>query len=73
MKEKDSIRGCLQIIFDKLKPGEEFSGLWLHDMVAELNNKYTYTYPDTILRCARKYFRDSFRVKNTRKSIYEKI
>jgi hypothetical protein len=64
------IKDCLAIIFDRMKNGDSFSGLDLHKWVAELNSAYSFTYPDTVLRVARKYFRALFEVKNHKKSIY---
>ena len=72
MKKERSIKDCLDIIFDRMKPGEEFTGLWLAQTVAQMEDKYKWTFPDTILRVARKYHRADFAVKNRRKSIYMK-
>lgn len=66
-----SIHKCLDKIFENLQPGTEFYGNWIHDRVADLNDKYRYAYPDTILRQVRKYYRDQIICVNPSKSLYK--
>ena len=68
--KNESIRECLDVIFERLNNGEQFSGSDLHRWVVELNDKYRFTYHDTILRVARKYHRKDFRRYKPRESIY---
>lgn len=70
MNKKPCIRECVNTIFDRLKDGEQFSGLELKSWVVLLNDDYTHTFPDTILREARRNHRSEFRKLNPRKSIY---
>ena len=47
---KMSIHQCLDKIYENLQPGTEFYGNWIHERVADLNDRYRYGYPDTICR-----------------------
>lgn len=67
------IRECVNLIVDKMKIGDEISGWDLQRTVASLNSKYTFTFPDTVLRELRRSHRDEFVCCNPRKSIYKKI
>lgn len=67
------IRECVDLVTSKMKVGDEIGGLELQRRVASLNSKYTFTYPDTILRELRRHHRDEFVCSNPRKSLYKKI
>lgn len=70
MEQDKNIRECLEVIFDRMKDGEQFSGLELKKWVVQLNSAYEFTYPDTILRTARKFHRNEFKKFKARQSIY---
>lgn len=68
--KKPCIRECIDIIFDRLKDGEEFSGYDLQRWVTNINDDYKFTYIETFLRECRRHHRSEYKVKNARKSIY---
>lgn len=72
MKELN-IRQCLDLILGNMKVGDEIGGLQLQREVAKLNPKYTFTYPDTILREMRRLWRKEIICSNRQRSLYKKI
>lgn len=70
MESNKTIKQCVDSVFNRMKDGDKFSGLQLKEWVVLLNPKYEFTYPDTILREARRNHRNEFRPFNSRKSIY---
>lgn len=72
MKPK-SIRECLDIIFKNFKSRDEFDGLQMLEKVSALNEKYSFKYIDTIMRCCRKYYRNRYICISHAKSRYQVI
>jgi hypothetical protein len=64
---------AVKVVIDGYHAGHQFYGNQLHDDVAIIYPNSKYQYPDTILRMARRHRRNSFRVVDKNKSLYEKV
>jgi hypothetical protein len=68
-----SMSEAVRVVIDSYPQGHQFHGNELHDDVAVIFPEAKYSYPDTVLRMARRHRRWSFRPVNHNKSLYEKV
>lgn len=73
MSENKTIKEVLIRVINDMPKGQRFYGWELQQMVAVHIPKAARCYVDTILRSAREYCRDKYRVIDSRKSLYERI
>lgn len=73
MNKKPCIRECINIIFNRLAVGEQFSGYDLQRWIVEINDDYKWTYIESFLREMRRHHSFEYEVVNARKSIYKKL
>lgn len=60
-------------VINNMSVGQQFYGWELQQKVAEIIPAASRCYVDTILRSAREYCRNKYRVVNVHKSLYERI
>ena len=73
MNKLETINEAVIKVIDEYPKGHQFFGNQLKDDVVKIFPKSLHTYPDTILRAARKHRRSSFRAINKNRSLYEKV
>ena len=73
MDRVETITEAVKVTIDKWPVGYQFHGNKLKETALRLCPQFRYAYPDTFLRLARRWRRDSFKVVNRNKSLYEKV
>ena len=73
MEEIKTMKQAVVYVMQKMDIGERFHGNTFKETVAMYYPKARNCYVDTILRVARRYCRDMFKVVDRTRSLYERI
>lgn len=71
--EIKTLKGAVTHVMNNMEVGQRFHGYAFQESVAMYYPKAKNCYVDTILRVARRYFRDMFKVVDRTRSLYERI